>query len=74
MRWNVIYMKRIVSYEIEFCNSLCRQFYHNYEDGENCWCAVLNKKIFDCNDMDNIFYDHTGREFPKECPLENGKV
>lgn len=61
-------------YEIKFCNSSCRQFYHNYEDNENVWCAALGRKIFDCGESDNIFGDHTEREFPKECPLENAKV
>lgn len=65
---------KIVSYEIEHCNSSCRQFYHNYYDNENVWCSALNKKIFDCGDLDNIFNDHTEREIPKECPLENVKV
>jgi len=65
---------KTVMYEIEFCNSLCRQFYHNYEDNENCWCAALNKKIFDCGDLDDIFHDHTKREIPDCCPLENVKV
>ena len=63
-------------YEIEFCNSLCRQFYHNYEDNENCWCAALNKKIFDATmeDIVCLFNDHIERPFPKECPLPDAKV
>jgi hypothetical protein len=62
---------KIVKYEIHYCNSLCSQFYHNYEDNENIWCAELNKKIFDCGDNDNIFDDLTEREFPEDCPLGN---
>ena len=61
-------------YEIKFCNSSCRQFYHNYDDNENCWCAALNKKIFDIDNNVDIFSDFEQREFPKECPLENVKV
>jgi hypothetical protein len=67
-------MKKLVTYEIEYCNSMCSQFYHNCEDNENCWCARLNKKIFDVNNNDNIFDDLNQRGFPKDCPLENGKV
>ncbi len=60
---------KIVSYEINHCNSLCRNFYHNYDDIENCWCLRLNKKIFDCDNNDDIFNDLKEREFPKDCPL-----
>jgi hypothetical protein len=50
---------------------MCLQFYHNYEDNENIWCAALNKKVFDCGDNDNIFDDLTERGIPYLCPLEN---
>ena len=63
--------KKIVKYEISYCNSLCSQFYHNYEDHENCWCAALNRKMFNCGVDDNIFNDLTEREIPDLCPLEN---
>jgi hypothetical protein len=62
---------KIVTYEIEYCNSLCSQFFHNYEDNENCWCARLNKKIFEVENDDNIFDDLKSRVFPVDCPLED---
>jgi hypothetical protein len=64
-------MKKIVTYNIEFCNSDCPHFYHKYEDHENCWCVKLNKKIFDFNVDDHIdsIGDCTERAFPEECPL-----
>ena len=65
---------KLLTYNINYCNSLCRNFYHNFDDGENVWCAALNKKIFDCGNSDDIFHDLKERDFPKECPLENGKV
>jgi len=65
---------KIVSYEIMYCNSLCRNFYHNYEDDENCWCLKLNRKIFDVDNNVDIFNDLKEREFPMGCPLEDGKV
>lgn len=65
---------KIVTYNINYCNSLCRNFYHNYDDDEHVWCSVLNKKIFDVDDNDNIFDDLSIREFPEDCPLENAKV
>ena len=63
-------MKRIVSYKIEYCNARCPHFYHNYADKENMWCSELNKKIFDFNIADTIFFDHTERSFPEYCPLK----
>jgi hypothetical protein len=65
---------KIVTYEIIHCNSLCRSFYHNYEDNENCWCLKLNKKIFDVDNNVDIFCDLVKREFPEDCPLENGNI
>ena len=62
---------KIVTYEIEYCNSLCSQFFHNYEDNENCWCARLNKKIFEVENDDNIFDDLKSRVFPVDCQLED---
>jgi hypothetical protein len=63
-------MKRIVSYEIEYCNDRCPQFYHNYEDGENCWCVKLNKKIFECDTVYVFGEDFKHRNIPDECPLD----
>jgi hypothetical protein len=65
---------KIVTYEITHCNSLCLNFYHNYEDDENCWCAPLNKKIFDVDNNVDIFCDLVEREFPEDCPLDEAKV
>ncbi len=67
-------MKKLVTYKIEHCNSLCRQFYHNYDDDEHVWCAALNKKIFNFNNSDDIFQDLKEREFPTDCPLVDAKV
>lgn len=63
---------KIVTYEITHCNSLCLNFYHNYEDDENCWCLKLNRKIFDVDNNVDIFNDRKEREFPRDCPLEDG--
>lgn len=62
-------MKKIVKYELEFCNTRCPNFYHKYEDNENVHCIKLNKKIFDFNITDNIWMDLTERIFPEDCPL-----
>jgi len=61
---------KIVTYEIEYCNSTCIHFYHKYEDMENCWCSKINKKIFECDTLMNL-NDYKKREIPKVCPLEN---
>ena len=63
-------MKKIVKYEIEYCNSMCPHFYHNYEKMEDIFCIKLDKKIFDFDIKDNVFMDTTERAFPNECPLE----
>jgi hypothetical protein len=57
--------------EIEYCNTACPYFYHNYYDCENIYCSKLDKKIFEFNINDqDIFFDMTPRLFPDECPLE----
>jgi len=61
-------VKKIVVYEIKFCNSACPHFYHNYEDFENIWCARINKKICDADLF--ILDDYEKHPIPEECPLE----
>lgn len=65
--------KRIDSHEIEYCNSECSHFYHNYKDHENIWCDLLDRKIFEDdgyeNDEGEILYDSRKREIPKDCQL-----
>lgn len=57
--------------KIEYCNSICPHFYHNYDDKENIYCDNLNKKIYDCeDDCIDVFYDFRKRDIPTDCPLE----
>jgi hypothetical protein len=65
---------KLVKYEIHYCNSACSQFYHNYDDNENCWCVKLNRKIFDVDNNVDIFCDLVERDFPEDCSLEEAKV
>lgn len=62
-------MKKIVKYEIEYCNTRCPNFFHNFDDRENIFCVKLGKKIFDFDIKDNVFMDLTERPIPKECQL-----
>lgn len=64
--------KRTVTYEVEYCNSRCPHFYHNYYDGENIWCDLLGKMIYSYNN-ELPFRDLKMREIPKECPLPRSK-
>ena len=52
------------------CNQECGNFYHNYDDGENCWCNKLNKMVAEAGPAD-VMNDYTSREIPKECPLND---
>ena len=61
--------------KIEYCNSRCPNFYHNYEDNEKIYCVELDKKIDD-DDMAadkyvDVFCDLRRRPIPSECPLED---
>ena len=60
---------KLVVYEIEFCNSRCPYFCHNFEDNENIWCSKLDKKIG--NNDGEIWFDQEKRLFPNDCPLES---
>ena len=62
---------KLVTYEIHYCNARCSQFYHNYEDNENIWCASLKKKIFNADKNIDVFNDRVEREFPEDCPLSD---
>ena len=55
---------------IIYCNQSCDHFWHNYEDGENCWCDRLNKSVADYGGED-VMNDYTAREIPKDCPLDD---
>jgi hypothetical protein len=63
------FMTKIVTYEIEYCNSGCPHFYHNYEDDDNVWCCLLDKKIFEFNESVLLYGDRKKRTIPEECPL-----
>lgn len=64
-------MKKCVI-DIEYCNSRCPSFYHNYDDKENIYCVELNKKVCDCeDDCVDVFYDFRQRDIPVDCPLED---
>lgn len=65
---------RIVTYEIEYCNSVCPHFYHNYGDGENIWCDKLKKKVIDVEDEPFLIWgDCKPRPIPDDCPLPKGE-
>lgn len=60
--------KRLVTYEIEHCNSMCPHFFHNYKDGDNIWCELLKRRIFE--NFDGLIWDDMQqREIPQECKL-----
>ena len=63
-------MKKCVI-NVEYCNSSCPYFYHNYYDLENIYCDLLNKKVYDCQDDCNATYDINKRAIPNNCPLED---
>lgn len=67
-------MSKIVTYEIEYCNSGCPHFYHKYEDDDNVWCGLLDKKIFDFGESILLYGDSKKREIPKECPLQDAPI
>jgi hypothetical protein len=66
--------EKVVCYTITHCNGQCRYFYHKFEDYEHCYCTRLNRKIFDCGDEDDVFWDLTLRDIPKDCPLKDANT
>ena len=61
--------QRVCEVVLNFCNDRCPDFFHNYEDRENIWCARLSRKIFDFQSGDDPFCDLREREIPDDCPL-----
>lgn len=63
-------IKKIVVTTISSCNSQCPHFYHNFNDGENVWCDILDRKVSEY-DGSCIILDFAKRPIPKECPLND---
>jgi hypothetical protein len=64
----------IIKHKIDFCNSRCPNFFHNYEDKENCYCMELRKKVYDFGYRPDVYEDVFGqdsieRPIPADCPL-----
>jgi hypothetical protein len=59
---------------MNFCNSRCPNFFHNFEDGDSIWCGKLERKIFDARACDDVLFDLSHRKIPAECPLKDFKV
>ncbi len=55
---------------ILYCNQSCNHFYHNFDDGENCWCERLNMKVAEAGPAD-VMNDYTARPIPEVCPLDD---
>ena len=63
-------MQKQVILILNYCNDRCPHFWKNYEDGDNIYCAKLNKKIYEADDSQAMF-DFSSRKIPVECPLED---
>jgi uncharacterized protein YutD len=59
----------IIEYDIEYCNRGCPHFYFKFEDGDNCWCDKLNKRMYNSDDVS--WDDRKTRPIPDDCPLED---
>jgi hypothetical protein len=64
----------IVEHRVEHCNHTCPNFYHKFEDFENCYCAKLDKKVYDYGYNpdeyeDPVMFDYVKRPIPADCPL-----
>lgn len=58
---------------LNFCNSRCPNFFHNFEDGDSIWCSKLEHKLYDAGPCDDMVFDFTQRKIPAACPLEDFK-
>jgi len=56
---------------LNFCNSRCPNFFHNYEDQESVWCGKLGRKLYDAGPADDVMFDFTHRKIPDCCPLKD---
>lgn len=56
---------------LNFCNSRCPNFFHNYEDKEAVWCGKLERKLYDAGPADDVMFDFTHRKIPDCCPLKD---
>jgi hypothetical protein len=59
----------VIEYDIQYCNGRCPHFYFKFEDGDNCWCDKLDKRVYVSDDVS--WDDRKTRPIPKDCPLPN---
>lgn len=57
--------------KIKYCNSTCPHFYHKFSDYENIYCGLIDKKIADCGQNDDVICDLKPRPIPDICQLED---
>lgn len=61
--------------EIEYCNHNCPYHFNNYNDCENLWCGLLNKKVFNLGEDEVVWFtpvnDTSKRPVPIDCPLDD---